>query len=58
MDKAIVYIEDRNEGNYKHSAWDTKKEAEHQAKVLRDHGYKGVYVEQVDHNYINGHYFV
>ena len=52
----IVYI-----GKQKHSVWNTRKEANHQAKVLAEHGYKegAIWIDFVEGaNYANGQYFV
>lgn len=50
----IVYF-----GTEKHSAWSTMSEAKHQANVLRDHGYKNVWVEEMFGLSVdNGHYYV
>lgn len=55
MDNYIVFLKDGS----KHSAWRSKQEALHQRQVLIDHGYSGqCYIEQIDHTYENGQYFV
>lgn len=56
MENYIVFISDR----IKHSAWTSKQEAIHQLNVLREHGYRKheLRIEQIDHTYENGHYFV
>jgi hypothetical protein len=52
----IVYI-----GKGKHSVWNTRKEAYHQADVLIQNGYSEgkIWIDYVEGaNYENGHYFV
>lgn len=59
MGSAIVYFIDHlSKIAIKHSAWDTYEEAKKQLRTLQDHGYKTAYIEDIDHNYNNGHYFV
>ncbi len=49
----IVYLRD----NTKHSAWQSKKEAIHQAEVID--GYRNTYIEYMEGlNLPNGFYFV
>lgn len=50
----IVFFSDGS----KHSAWTSKAEAAHQLKTLKNYGYKGCYMQQIDHTYENGYYFV
>jgi hypothetical protein len=53
-----MYVVYRNY-NEKHSAWDTKKEAEKQVEVLRNYGYENCSWVQVEGLQIkNGHYYV
>ena len=43
----------------RHSIWNTKEEAEHQEKVLKDNGYKIIDIVEIDKKeYETGHYFV
>ena len=52
----IVYV-----GKQKHSAWKTRKEANHQAEVLINNGYKegAIWIDFVEGaTYENGQYFV
>jgi len=49
------------ENNEKHSAWDSKEEAENQVKVLKNYGYKNPYIKFCGAYYkmfSNGHYFI
>ena len=51
----IVYFK----RNKKHSAWQTAQEAKHQAYVLSEYGYQGVYTDYIQGaSYSNGQYFV
>ncbi len=51
----VTYTND----NTRHSAWDTRGEAENQARVLRESGYRNVKIE-FDGTVVaaNGHYYV
>ena len=51
--KTIVFV-----NGEKHSAWNSKREARHQIKVLINNGYKDVWFDIINHNYENGHYFI
>ncbi|MDO8472619.1 MAG: hypothetical protein Q7T05_02250 [Dehalococcoidia bacterium] len=51
-------------GGRRHSAWDTKAQADHQKEVLEDHGYKPQWGEDLEVEFDptvvceNGHYYV
>lgn len=48
----------RLKNNEKHSAWNTEAEANNQIKVLHSYGYRACFWEELNCDYINGHYFV
>lgn len=54
-----MFIVRFNDGE-KHSVWNTNEEAEHQLEVLENSSIhvKDCYIEELDCNYVNGHYFV
>lgn len=55
----IVYFNGAEKRGKRHSAWDTFEEANSQAGVLKDHGYKMIHIvydETIQTD--NGHYYV
>lgn len=54
MSNYIVFLKDGT----KHSAWNTKREAEKQITVLKNNGYKNCYFDAIETYYDNGYYFV